>query len=56
MRVELWPLLSNDPPEAMIMVMICWLVVTTFTKGLHRCVNTNYEAALTGPGLGQGHG
>lgn len=41
---------SNNPPEANVTVMICWIVVIMSTMDMHLCVNTKYYVALRGPG------
>lgn len=44
----------SDPSAAKVMVMICWVMITRVTRDMHLCVNTQYQAALRGPGYGHG--
>ena len=37
--------LSDIPPQAKVMVMVCWVMMTMITKDMHLCVNTKYYAA-----------
>ena len=45
------PEVANKPPEAKIMVEICWVMVTLVMMDMHPCVSLKYQAALRGPWL-----
>lgn len=42
----------HDPPEAIVMDMMCWAILSMVMKDVHPCVDTKYWAALRGPNYG----